>query len=297
MEKPVSVHKADCERLLAARLHPGQILGAVFNMRTDPRYRKLRELVRSGALGPVHRVHWVTTNWFRTQAYYDSAGWRGTWAGEGGGVLINQAPHQLDMLTWIMGGAPARVTGFCTLGHYHDIEVEDDVTAYCEFHGGATAVLTFSTGEAPGVNRVEIAGDRGLVTLTSDGLVFLQSETSASEFSRNNPSAFEQPACSRVEIPVETGPGGQHIEIVQNFVDAILDGVPLIAPVEEGLRSVELANAILFSSFKKKTIELPLNGLAYERFLKKLMASSNPAKQAATSAPPAADFAKSFNRK
>jgi predicted dehydrogenase len=297
VEKPVSVHKADCERLIAAHQNPAQVLGAMLNMRLDPRYRKLREMVRSGALGEVRRVHWITTNWFRTQAYYDSAGWRGTWAGEGGGVLINQAPHQLDMLMWIVGGSPAKVTGFCSLGRYHDIEVEDDVTAYCEFGGGMTAVLAFSTGEMPGTNRVEIAGDRGLLTLAGDNLTFLQNEVSASEFSQSSPSAFEQPGCHRVEIPLETGPGGYHVEVLQNFVDAILDGSPLFASVEEGMRSVELANAILFSSFRRKTVDLPLNGLAYERFLKKLMASSNPAKRSVQSAPPATDFAKSFNRK
>jgi predicted dehydrogenase len=132
----------------------------MFNQRTDPFFLKLRQLVKSGELGAIRRVGWTITNWFRTEAYYQSSDWRATWAGEGGGVLLNQCPHNLDLFQWIFG-MPATVRASCHFGRYHDIEVEDDVTAYLEYSDGMTAVFTASTGEAPGTNRLEVAAELG----------------------------------------------------------------------------------------------------------------------------------------
>jgi predicted dehydrogenase len=269
VEKPISVHKADCERLIAAHRKPGQVFAAMFNQRTDPHYRKIREIVQSGQLGAVQRVNWMVTHWFRTDAYYRSGGWRGTWAGEGGGVLLNQAPHQLDLLWWIFGQMPARLRGFCRLGRYHDIEVEDDVTAYFEYPDGATGVFVTTTGEAPGLNRLDISGEMGRLTLEDGRLSFVRNEVSSTEFCRATPHAFGAPSVWNIHIPVD-GFGGQHSEILQNFVDAILDGAPLIAPAAEGIHSVELANAMLYSSLKDCTVEFPLDGPAFGTLLQEL---------------------------
>ena len=158
VEKPISVHKADCEKLIAAydaRPKKKQIFAAMFNQRTDPRYRKVKELIDRGEIGELTRVNWIITDWFRTQSYYDGGGWRATWGGEGGGVLINQCPHQLDLLQWLCG-KPSSIRAFCGIGKRHHIEVEDEVTAYLEYDNGATGVFITSTGEAPGTNRLEI---------------------------------------------------------------------------------------------------------------------------------------------
>ena len=272
VEKPISAHKADCERLLAAHTNKKLVFSSMFNQRTDPHFLKIRELVQNGELGERRRINWTLTTWFRTQAYYAESNWRATWAGEGGGVLINQGNHQLDLWCW-MFGRPQRVRGFCNLGRYHDIEVEDDVTAWFEYANGATGVLITSTGETPGTNRLEIVGDRGKLLMEHDQLAFTQNEGSMSEFSRTNPVANARPAATTHQLPIH-GRGGQHAAVLQNFIDAILDGVPLIAPAEEGIHSVELANAILFSSFLEKTVELPLDGVAYERHLNQLIANS-----------------------
>ncbi|MDD5351134.1 MAG: Gfo/Idh/MocA family oxidoreductase, partial [Chthoniobacteraceae bacterium] len=156
VEKPISVDKAAAQSLLAAHTNPAQVFGAMFNQRTDPHFRKIRELIRNGELGAIRRVNWTITNWFRTDAYYNSGGWRATWSGEGGGVLLNQCPHNLDLFQWLFG-MPAKVRAHCHFGRYHDIEVEDDVTAYLEYANGATASFITSTGEYPGTNRLEIA--------------------------------------------------------------------------------------------------------------------------------------------
>lgn len=291
-EKPISVHKADCERLIAAaEKHPAQVFAAMFQMRTEPLYQRIRALVRSGELGEIRRVNWIITNWFRTHAYYASGGWRATWAGEGGGILLNQLPHNLDMLQWILG-MPEKVRGFCKLGRYHDIEVEDDMTAYLEWPNGANGVLVATTGEAPGTSRLEIAGERGRLVCENSELRFLRNETEMGEFSRTSPLSFAAPPTWDVRLPVH-GVAGQHNEVLQNFTDAILDGAPLIAPAGEGIHSVELANAILLSSLEEKTLTLPLDATAYERRLQKLVAGSKPGKKAAVPGR-AEDFAKSF---
>ena len=293
VEKPLSVHKSDCERLIAAHRSSEQVFAAMFNQRTDPYYLKLRELVCNGELGTVRRINWIVTNWFRTGAYYASGGWRATWAGEGGGVLLNQSPHQLDLWQWLFG-MPRKVRAFCHLGRYHDIEVEDDVTAYFEYDNGATGVLITSTGEAPGTDRLEVTAERGRVIIENDRFHFTRNEVPMSKFSKESPERFGKPEAQEIEIPMP-GHGGQHSEVLQNFVDAILHRKPLIAPAAEGIRSVELANAMLLSSFTDKTISLPIDARAFERLLKEKIAASK-AKETDVRRPAVHfdDFSKSF---
>jgi predicted dehydrogenase len=279
MEKPVSVHLADGNRLLAAHTNPQQVFAAMLNQRTDPAYRKLHRLINDGSLGPIRRVNWIVTNWFRTNAYYASSGWRATWKGEGGGVLLNQSPHNLDLFQWLFG-LPIRVRGFCQFGRYHPIEVEDDVTAYLELPGGANGIFITSTGEAPGTNRLEVTAERGRVVFEDDRLTLTQNQVAMSDFSRSSPESFALPP-HRVRRFAFKERGGQHVAIIANFVQAILDGKPLIAPAAEGLRSVELANAILLSTWTQRTVELPLNPRTYERWLERQIAASGPAAPAA----------------
>jgi predicted dehydrogenase len=294
VEKPISVHKADAERLVAAHRSSNQVFAAMFNQRTDPLYLKLRRLVRSGELGAVRRVSWTITDWFRTEAYYRSSDWRATWVGEGGGVLLNQCPHNLDLFQWIFG-MPARVRAFCNFGRYHDIEVEDDVTAYLEYSDGMTAVFSASTGEAPGTNRLEAAAERGKVVIENDQFLFIRNKVPMSEFSRTDPGLCSVPAKSTsrfdrrvvrtaaamkrlrtilpIRIPIDSH-GPQHDGILVNFVAAILGGAPLIAPAREGIYSLELANAFLLSTLENRSVELPIDSVLFEQHLKKLIASS-----------------------
>ena len=272
VEKPISVHKADAERLIAAHRRPDQVFAAMFNQRTDPFFLKLRQLVKSGELGTIRRVNWTITNWFRTEAYYQSSDWRATWAGEGGGVLLNQCPHNLDLYQWIFG-MPARVRAFCRFGRYHDIEVEDDVTAYLEYADGMTAVFAASTGEAPGTNRLEVAAENGKIVIENDQFLFHRNEVPMSEFSRTDPGRFSAPAIWEVKIPIE-GHGPQHNGILANFVAAILDRTPLIAPAEEGIYALELANAFLLSNLEDRTIQLPMDAALFAKHLNQLIRSS-----------------------
>ncbi len=273
VEKPIANDKSDAQRLIAAHRDPQLVFGAMFNQRTDPFYKKIRELVRSGTLGEIRRVSWTITDMFRPEAYYQAVGWRTSGADVGGGVLLNQCPHNLDLLQW-MFGMPVRVRAFCNFGRYHAIKGEDDVTAYMEFPNGATGVLTTSTGEAPGTNRLEIAAENGRLVYEADRLTFRRNAVPAAEFSRTATEPFARLANTEEIFPV-TGHGGQQVEMLQNFADAILDGAPLIAPAAEGLGSLELANAMLLSTWTDSTIELPMSGRVYAKALKERFAGTN----------------------
>lgn len=279
VEKPISVHKADAARLLAAHTRPGQIFAAMFNQRTDPHFIKLRTLIRNGELGAIQRINWTITNWYRTDAYYNSGGWRATWSGEGGGVLLNQCPHNLDLWQWLFG-MPQRVQAHCQFGRFHDIEVEDSVTAFLEYPGGAIGTFATSTGEAPGFNRLEIAAERGCIVLENGRLTWRRNEIPASEYSHSTALRYNPPPLWNIEIPL-SGNGEQHNGVLKNFVDAILDQKPLIAPAAEGLHSVELANAMLMSTFLGRAIDLPLDAAAYEALLCEKIAQSKGAEKLA----------------
>jgi predicted dehydrogenase len=283
IEKPISAHKADAERLIAAaERRPKQVFAGMFQLRTEPRYLKIQKLIRDGELGEIVRMSWLITDWYRTEAYYASGGWRATWKGEGGGVLLNQCLHNLDV-----------IAGFCQLGRYHNIEVEDNVTAYLEYPNGATGVFITSTGEAPGTNRFEIAGSRGRVVLENNRLTFNRNETDMLEFNRSSKVGFAKPEVWNVEIPFADAQV-PHAIILRNFVNAILDGEPLIAPGAEGLCSVELANVMLYSSILGRTVELPMDAAAYEAALQQWIAESRFEKKVVEVTNE--DFTKSFHR-
>ncbi|MBW8865095.1 MAG: Gfo/Idh/MocA family oxidoreductase [Verrucomicrobia bacterium] len=278
VEKPVSAHKADAERLLAAHdKNRRLVFGGMFQLRVEPRYEKIRQLIQSGDLGRLVRVNWINTDWFRTEAYYTSSAWRATWKGEGGGVLLNQCLHNLDVFQWLCG-MPARVRGFCQFGRFHSIEVEDSVTAYLEWADGATGTFISSSGEAPGTNRFEIVGTRGTLVLENGKLVFTRNLADMTEFSRSAKQGFVKPEARVEDIPFANAVA-PHAVLMQNFVDAILDGGPLIAPGADGLNSVELANAMMYSSLLGQTLELPMDGAAWEQKLNELIAGSTLQKQ------------------
>ena len=295
VEKPISVHKALAEELVkAAKKYPKLKLAAMFNQRTLPAHRKIKQLIDSGELGEIRRVNWIITDWFRSQAYYDSGDWRASWRGEGGGVLLNQCPHQLDLMQWFFG-MPSKVSAVLTLGKYHDIEVEDDVTAVLEYPNGATGVFVATTGEAPGTNRLEIAAERGRLVFEEGKLRFKRNEIPTSKFCRETKTQFDRPETWDIEIPVNNDGSHQHRDIIENFCNAILKGTPLIAPATEGIHGLELGNAMLLSGLKKKTVELPIDAQAFAKIMDKLIAKSRYVKKTVTPSE-TVDFSKSFQK-
>jgi len=292
VEKPISVHKADAMKLIKAHKDPKLVFAAMFQMRTIPAYQKLRDLIQSGQLGEITRINLIATDWFRTQYYYDCGGWRATWKGEGGGVLLNQFPHHLDIWQWLFGMPPS-IRAFCKMGRFHDIEVEDMVTAYLEYASGATAVIVTTTGEAPGSNRLEIAAEHGKVVMEGGKITWTKNTVGQSVFCKTDRNMFSTPEKWTIDIPAGGG-GPQHTGILQNFTNAILFGEKLISPAEDGINSVELANAMLYSSFTESTVKIPLSAAAYEKHLMALIANSKTTKKADAKSAAPVDMASSF---
>ena len=293
VEKPISAHKADAERLIAAAAaRPDQVFGAMFQLRVEPRYQKIRELVQGGELGNLVRVLWIMTDWFRSEAYFQSGGWRATWKGEGGGVLLNQCLHQLDAMQWITG-MPSKVRSHVGIGRWHDIEVEDDVTCYMEFANGASGAFITSSGETPGSNRFEIAGTKGRLILENDTLTLTRNEVPSDEWCKTSKIGFQKPETTVEEIPIP-GADAAHATLMTNFVNAILDGEALIAPGVEGLGSVELANVMVYSGLLNESVDLPMDGAAWEAKLNELIANSTHEKKVVEVS--SEDFAASFRK-
>ena len=258
VEKPAGVYTLQVREMNAeADRHPNLTFGMMFNQRTNCVYRRLKEMIDGGELGTVKRVSWLITDWYRTQKYYDSGAWRATWAGEGGGGLLNQCPHQLDLLQWLCG-LPVRVRAFCHEGKWHDIEVEDDVTAYLEFENGATGVFVSTTGDAPGTNRLEITGSRGKVVCENDRLVFSRLAADEREWCVSCPEAFRKPDCDTYEVETD-GKNPQHSGVLNAFAGNILRGEPLIADGREGIRGLTLSNAMHLSSWLDKPVDVPFD--------------------------------------
>ena len=294
VEKPIAVHKAEAERLLAEAVKsPHLVKALMFNQRTLPAHIKVKELIDKGELGQLRRVCWTITNWFRTQYYYDSGDWRASWRGEGGGVLLNQCPHQLDLFQWFFG-MPTMVRASAKLGKYHDIEVEDDVNAYMEFANGMTANFIASTGEAPGVNRLEITGERGLLILENGQIHFKRNEEEMTDYSRRSPKGFAAPPCWDCTIPIPTAGVVAHRAIIENVAAAVLGKAELIAPLEEGIRGLELGNAMLYSGLKDVTVNMPLDSQAYAEMLAKLVENSRWQKKTVENTTQSDEFNKSF---
>lgn len=271
-EKPAGVYTAQVEEMNACARECDVVFSMMYNQRPNPLYQKVKDLIDSGELGELRRSNWIITNWYRSQSYYNSGGWRATWKGEGGGVLLNQDPHQLDLWQWLVG-MPVRMRAFCQFGKHRQIEVENEVTAYAEYANGATGVFITTTAEAPGTNRLEIAGDRGKVVVEEGRLRFWRLRESETEFNARWQNGFGEPECWEVTIPTEAE-CSEHDVITRNFTAAILHGEPLIAPGLEGIRGLTLSNAMHLSTWIDDWVAFPFDEQRYYQLLQERIASS-----------------------
>lgn len=290
LEKPAGVYTKNVREMNETAEQSGLVFSMMYNQRTNPLFQKVRSLIQSGELGEIKRTNWIITDWYRSQSYYDSSEWRATWKGEGGGVLLNQSPHQLDLWQWTTGLMPKKVRGYMNYGKYHDIEVEDDVTAYVEYENGATGVFITSTGEAPGTNRYEIVGDRGKIVVENNKLLFYRLTQSEREFNATDQTGFGRPECWEIDVPIR-GKTTDHVGIMQNWVDAIRTGKELLAPGEEGIKGLEISNAIYLSSWLNETVELPINE---DLFFEKLTERINQSQKKKSTVNQSLDISQSF---
>jgi len=271
-EKPAGVYTAQVREMNEFARGCNVVFGMMFNQRPNPLYQKVKDLIDSGELGELRRSNWIITNWYRSQSYYNSGGWRATWKGEGGGVLLNQDPHQLDLWQWLVG-MPVRMRAFCQFGKHRDIEVENEVTAYAEYANGATGVFITTTAEAPGTNRLEIAGDRGKVVVEDGKLRFWRLRESETEFNARWENGFGEPECWEVTLPVAPESSEHHV-ITANFAAAVLHGTPLLAPGTDGIHGLTLSNAMHLSTWTDDWVNLPFDETLFKKLLDERIATS-----------------------
>lgn len=271
-EKPAGVYTKQVREMNEEAMKHNLVFGMMFNQRTNHIYRKMHELVTGGTYGNIKRVNWIVTDWYRSQAYYDSGDWRATWDGEGGGVLLNQCPHNLDLIQWICG-MPSRVQAFCHEGKWHNIEVEDDVTAYLEYPGGATGVFITSTADAPGTNRFEVDLERAKIVCENDRIEVYELDQSEREFCFTTKEGFAKPRGRFAEI-VTDGENPQHNGVLAAFAGAILRGTPLVADGREGIHGLTLSNAMHLSSWLGRPVEIPFDEDLFLQELNKRRAKS-----------------------
>jgi predicted dehydrogenase len=272
-EKPAGVYTKAVREMNEFAAKHNKVFAMMFNQRTNCVYRKMKEMVSSGEIGEIKRVNWIITDWYRTQYYYDSGDWRATWAGEGGGVLLNQCPHQLDLLQWICG-MPVSVRAFCYEGKWHDIEVEDDVTAYLEYENGATGVFITTTGDAPGNNRFEITGTKATLICDGKTLKCRKLDLDEREYCKSATEGFKKPPMQEWEEVETDGENLQHVGVLNAFADNILNGGPLVADGCEGINGLTLSNAMHLSSWTDSKITLPIDEDKYYLELMKRVKNS-----------------------
>lgn len=265
-EKPAGVYTKQVEEAIAVSKKSDKTYAMMFNQRTNPIYIKLREIVKSGKYGELRRVIWINTDWYRTQAYYDSGSWRATWEGEGGGVMLNQCPHQLDLWQWICG-MPCKIRSVCREGKWHDIEVEDDITIYAEYPNGASGIYIATTGDYPGTNRFEITLEKAKVICEYDAeagqfvIKICELNVGMSEYIRTAEGGFAKPKMSWITVdPVEGSQYNSHEIVLNAFAAHILRGEPLIAEGPEGINGLTISNAAFLSSWLDKEVTLPIDG-------------------------------------
>jgi len=266
-DKPAGVYTKQVKEMNEQALKSNAKFTMMFNQRTNCVYRKMHEMIKEGMLGELQRVTWIITDWYRTQSYYDNGSWRATWAGEGGGVLINQCPHQIDLVQWILGQMPKKVSAHCHYGMWHDIEVEDDVTAYFEYENGATGVFVTTTGEAPGTNRLEISGSMGKLLCEDGNLYFYKNQIDSIVNSKTSDKGFDKPKNEKIIVETD-GQNPQHLGILNNFANSILGLEDLFISGVEGINGVELMNAIEYSGWNNgKFVSLPIDEEEYLKVL------------------------------
>lgn len=270
VEKPAGVYtKKVREMNEVAAAHPELVFGMMFNQRTNPLYQKIRELVTGGAIGELRHVNWIITSWYRPQKYYEQSDWRATWVGEGGGVLANQAPHQIDLLQWICG-MPSRVSAKLQYGSHRKITVEDDVLATLEYPNGATGVFVTCTHDILGTDRFELFGNKGKIVIEGSRKatirILRRSEeelnatlTFADVRALVRGGAQGDPLYDETVLDIPDQWGVQHQQVLTNFTDAVLNGAPLLAPGQDGIRGLTLANAMYLSSWTNGPVELPFD--------------------------------------
>ncbi|MGY0413319.1 Gfo/Idh/MocA family protein [Staphylococcus sp. mip270_02] len=285
LEKPADIYAEKVKEIsdLAAS-KPELTFGIFFNQRTNPLYQKVKALIDDGDIGQIRRTNWIITTWWRPQAYYDQSSWRATWNGEGGGVLVNQAPHQIDLMQWLCG-LPEKVYANVKYGYQRNLNVDDDVTTVLDYGNGATGVFITCTHDIIGTDRLEITGDKGKI-LVEDSKKITIKRLKQSENEMNETMTWAEVAeifkgdgmgdiYETDTFEFDSVWGEQHINVLENFAANIIDDTPLIAPGSDGIHGVNFVNAIYLSSWSGKEVTLPVDPTEFKNALQHKINTEN----------------------
>lgn len=272
LEKPIAMSVGQSQALID-EIPESVEFAVMLNQRFHPAYAAIKQLLDEDRIGTVKRYTWTMTAWYRPDVYYKVSRWRGTWPGEGGGLLINQCIHNLDIIQWLFG-LPEKISAKVAFGRYHDIDVEDEVTAMLDYESGSVGLLQASSGEAPGINRLEIIGDTGVISWNDSELTLQEADQSVSEHCATTREMFGMPSFTSQTLDLAVGVN-QHAQVIQNFVDSLIKGSRLLTPAREGLGSLQLANGMLLSQWDDKAVALPIDSQRYEQLLSERIASSS----------------------
>ena len=271
-EKPLASSVSDARAMIAECRKRKVKFGAMLQQRTRAVMKKMKRIIDAGKIGEVFRVQMICSSWFRTQAYYDSGAWRGTWDGEGGGVLINQAPHSLDLFQWIGMGLPKRVHALLATRE-HRIEVEDTANVLCDYGDGKVGYLYASTAEEPGMEQLTVVGDKGTLVAEGRSLRWGKLKTPIRKHvygSKSRMGGGGEQETTWTDVPLPKDPGGGHILVIKAFAGSVLRGEPMVATGAEAINELEISNAAYVSGFKDKTVDLPIGAVEMDRLLTKL---------------------------
>ncbi|HUT61244.1 MAG TPA: Gfo/Idh/MocA family oxidoreductase [Phycisphaerae bacterium] len=268
-EKPMASSVGPARAMIAECRKRKVALGVMFQMRAQGVMMKMKQMVDAGRLGEVFRVSMICSSWYRTQFYYNSGAWRGTWDGEGGGVLINQAPHNLDVFAWIGGMPKSLIAAVDT--RLHKIEVENTANVICDYGRGKHGYIYATTAEAPGLNQLMVCGDKGTLVAEGGKLRFAKLKMPISRHIMTSREMFTHLSGEWSDVKITKDPGGGHINVTRNFAQHIRRGKPLLAPGSEGVNELELSNAVYLSGYENRPVKLPVNAKEMEKLLDRLV--------------------------
>lgn len=274
-EKPLCVYADEARSIIEEhqKHYSDLVFGVMLNQRQNPLFRKLKELLDNKTYGTILRADWTITNWYRNQVYFDESYWHATWIGEAGGLMMNQAIHQLDLWQWLFG-LPDRVYAKLGYGKGHDIETDDEASIFFEYNDGVVGTFTASTNDFSGSNCLKIRTDQALLIIENKKITVKEIKRESASAMHNYQLMYEKPALIETEIKIE-GTDPKHEGVVNEFTSAIINKTPLETDGAQGLNSIILANAIYLSSFLNKEIEIPCDEKLYREEFSKRIANSH----------------------
>lgn len=267
-DKPIGISMKQCQGIREKLDQSGLVFAMMFHQRMYPKYERIHTLLENGTLGQIRRIMVENSRYYRTWYYHKSGSWRSSWKGEGGGALLNQGQHLLDIWQWLFG-MPDSLYAMIPYGKYNDFSVDDEATILMKYPDKKTAVLILTTGEGTWTERMEIAGSKGTLILEDNHLTLHLYDQDLDDYKKTAACSSREEFKEKVLEEVFPEDQEPYEEMLTDFAQAVLKKRPVRVNGLEGLNSLELTNAAYLSAWTGETVALPLDAERYERELEK----------------------------